>query len=61
MTDLNENKQTGWFTVRVEIHSKYYREGEHTYFCEHLEQVRQSSLLLQQDVLDLSLLFLFFC
>lgn len=32
-----------------------------TYLCEHLEQVGQSSLLLLQDVLHLSLLLLFLC
>lgn len=32
-----------------------------TYFREHLEQVRQSSLLLLKDVLDLRLLLFFGC
>lgn len=61
MTGLNDNRQTGWFTAFVKIQSKYYGAGELTYFCEHLKQVRESSLLLLQDVLDLRLLFLFLC
>jgi len=35
--------------------------GKLTYIGEHLEQVRQSSLFLLKDVLDLGLLLFFIC